>query len=219
MPRSSDSPPLYVAGPSAPIPLETIRKHDEEMQVPTAAPTPRPARSDPELRKFAFFFAIFVCCAIIGGCTYALAHGIQRRIANSRAAVDSAGREYWIEAARTKVYDACYLGSEGYSTPTNAYKACAKTSELKITGVTCDASVLWTSEDRYPTVCLEAMAEIYKEDMFRSARSEHLEPLGWLVLIIMAGPVGGLIAYSIFRCIVDGCRDKKASKAHNTSAA
>lgn len=206
MSQSSDGPPLYVARPSPPIPLKTIKKHDEEMQVTTVAPTPRPDHPDHKLRKYAIFFAIFVGCAIIAGCTYAIVYDIQQRNANSRAAMDSAGHKYWIEAARTKVYDACYLGSKGYNDPTDAYKACAKTAEVNITGVICNANLLWNQEDRYPTACLEAVAEIYKEDMFRRAKRENLEPLSWLALIVFGGPVGGFTAYGIFWGIVGGCR-------------
>ncbi|KFZ19689.1 hypothetical protein V502_03500 [Pseudogymnoascus sp. VKM F-4520 (FW-2644)] len=198
MSRSSDRPPPYVAGPSAPIPLENIRKHDEENQIPTGAPTPPPARPGRKLHNFSIFFSILVGCAIIAGGTYALVHDIQRGIANSRAAVDSAGRKHWIEAARTKVYDACYFGCNGCSDPSDSYKACAKTAQVNITGVTCDASVLWNTEDRYPLACLEAVAEIYKEDLFRSAKRKHLESLFFIALILMAGFVGAAITDGIF---------------------
>ncbi|OBT98263.1 hypothetical protein VE01_03116 [Pseudogymnoascus verrucosus] len=72
---------------------------------------------------------------------------VQRGITNAGGPVNPGDRERWVEAARTKVYDACYNGCD--ASPSCASEACAKTAALNVTGVVCDANLLWDQRDRH----------------------------------------------------------------------
>ncbi|KFY22679.1 hypothetical protein V493_06414 [Pseudogymnoascus sp. VKM F-4281 (FW-2241)] len=199
--QPNDRHSLYVAGLTPLIPLENIRQQDERIKIPAGARTTHRARPDRGLKKLSIFLAILIGCAITAGTTYALARDIQRGIANSSGAV----------------YDACYYGCNGCKNPRYDYVACAKTAEVNITGVICDGNIMWNWKDRYPVACLEAMADIYKRSMFRNAKREHLQRLAILVLIVLAGIVGGAITQGVFWYWVKAHRKKKAIKARQKS--
>jgi hypothetical protein len=220
-PGPSDRYSLYMSGPNPSIPLDSIRKQDEEIQIPTSSPTPRRVRARPDhnLKILSILLAILIGCAITGGSTYALARDVQRSIANSRRAVDSGDYKHWMHIARTKVYDACYYGCRNCNNPNYAYDACAKTAEVNITGAICDGNVMWNWKDRYPIPCLEAMGEICKKDVFNSARRNHLKNLGFIVLTVLAGIVSGAFTYGIFWCWVSQHRKHRAARAHQRSNA
>ncbi|OBT80216.1 hypothetical protein VF21_00691 [Pseudogymnoascus sp. 05NY08] len=218
-PGPGDRYSLYVSGPTPSIPLDSIRKQDEEIQIPTISRTPRRARPDRNLKILSILLAILVGCAITGGSTYALARHVQHSTTNSRNATDSGDYKHWMHIARTKVYDACYYGCTNCDNPNYAYDACAKTTEVNITGIICDGNVMWNWKDRYPIPCLEAMGEICKKDMFNSARRNHLNFWGFIVLTVLAGIIGGAFAYGIFWCWVFQHRKHRAAKAHQRSTA
>ncbi|KFY71183.1 hypothetical protein V499_08629 [Pseudogymnoascus sp. VKM F-103] len=198
------------------IPLTNIGKKDEETQVPTESPAIRQARRERRLEIFSILFAVFVGCAIIGGTTCALALGVQPGITNAGGPVNPGDRARWVETARTKVYDACYNGCD--ASPSCASEACAKTAALNVTGVVCDANLLWDQRDRYPVPCLEAVAEIYKREAFGTERQEHLNLLILMILIVPGGALCGLLACRIFPCSVDERRHKKLEKARQNLA-
>lgn len=92
--RLSDINSLYVAEPTPAIPLDNIRKQDEEIQMPAGPQTSQQANPGCRLRMFAIMLAILVGCAITGWTTYALVRDIQRDIAIYARAVESRDRNY-----------------------------------------------------------------------------------------------------------------------------
>ncbi|KFZ10685.1 hypothetical protein V501_05080 [Pseudogymnoascus sp. VKM F-4519 (FW-2642)] len=199
------------------IPLTKIEKQDEETQVPTESPATRQARRERRLNIFSILLAVLIACAITGGTTYALADRVKREIANDRGPENSGDRARWMLAARTKVYHACYNGCD--ASPSCTSEACAKTAALNVTGVVCDANVLWDQRDRYPAPCLEAVAEMRKREAFGAERKEHLNFLSMMIFIVPGGTIGGLLAYGIFWCWVDEHRHRKLEKARQSLAA
>ncbi|KFY25717.1 hypothetical protein V491_01626 [Pseudogymnoascus sp. VKM F-3775] len=136
---------------------------------------------------FAIILAILVGCAITGWTTYALVRDIQRDIAIYAHVVESRDGNYWMQVARTKVYGACYHGCTDCDMASYTSNACAKTAEVNITGVICDGNIMWNWKDRYPVACLEAAGEIYKTDMLKIPKRNHMKRLGFLVLTVLAG--------------------------------
>ena len=216
-PRPSDRNSLYVTEPAPAIPLGNIRKQDEEIQLPTRSPTPSQAHPGCRLRMFAIILAILVGCAITGWTTYALVRDIQRDIAIYAHVVESRDGNYWMQVARTKVYGACYHGCTDCDMASYTSNACAKTAEVNITGVICDGNIMWNWKDRYPVACLEAAGEIYKTDMLKIPKRNHMKRLGFLVLTVLAGIVGGFMTYGILSCCIDDHRKKKTQNEDQRS--
>lgn len=209
---------LYVAGPTPAIPLQDIRKQDEESQAPARSQTPRRACSNCILRIFATILVILVGCAITGSSTYALARDVQQKIAKYRENINTVYREQWIQLARLK-YDVCYDGCKDCDEPSYTYKACAETANIKVAGVICDANVMRNWEDRYPTACLEGLAAIYKRNALKRVKRDYRAAFILVVLNVIAGICGGALAYSIFWCCVDGFRSKSTLQTNERNSA
>lgn len=66
-------------------------------------------------------------------------------------------------------------------------------------------------KDRYPVACLEAVWEIYRKDMLKISKHNHMKRLGLLVLTILAGIVGGFMTNDILLCCIP--EEKGAKRA------
>ncbi|KAL5352804.1 hypothetical protein ACLOAV_002752 [Pseudogymnoascus australis] len=186
MSASNNRHSLYVAGPTPAIPLQDIRKQDEESQAPARSQTTRRARTNLILRIFATILAILIGCAITGASTYAIARGVQQRVAEYRDTQNTENRGQWIELARLK-YDVCYDRCKDCDEPSYTHKACAETAKIEVTGVICDANVMRNWEDRYPTACLEALAAIYKRNDIKRVEGFYSALFLFVIFTVLAG--------------------------------
>ncbi|KFY68000.1 hypothetical protein V496_01316 [Pseudogymnoascus sp. VKM F-4515 (FW-2607)] len=209
---------LYVAGPTPAIPLQDIRKQNEESQAPARSQTTRRARTNLILRIFATILAILVGCAITGSSTYAIARGVQQRVAEYRDTQNTENRGQWIELARLK-YDVCYDGCRDCDEPSYTHKACAETAKIEVAGVICDANVMRNWEERYPTACLEALAAIYKRNDIKREESRCSALFLFVIFTVLAGICGGALAHSVFWCCVDRFRSKSNLQANQRNSA
>lgn len=209
---------LYVAGPTPAIPLQDIRKQDEESQAPARSQTHRRACSNCILRIFATILVILVGCAITGSSIYAIARNVEQKTAKYRDTQNTENRGKWIQLARLK-YDVCYDGCKDCDEPSYTYKACAETAKIKVSGVICDANVMRDWEDRYPTVCLESLAAIYKRNDIKREKRVDSFMFVFVIFNILAGICGGALAYGIFWCCVDGFRSKSTLQMNERNSA
>jgi hypothetical protein len=109
--------------------------------------------STPKSVVFGFMIGIF---SAIGWILYV------NHLLNTAQVPQSA--EHWIQIARNKAYGLCYDGCYDCIDVDSIEKACHMTTKVTVSGVTCDASKIWTWVNRYPIECLEAVGEIYKAD-------------------------------------------------------
>jgi hypothetical protein len=69
-----------------------------------------------------------------------------------------------LRLARTDGYGACYNGCNDCSDINWSYNRCQLTAQAIVPGVNCSGWLMWNWLDRYPTVCLQALGEIYKAE-------------------------------------------------------
>jgi hypothetical protein len=54
---------------------------------------------------------------------------------------------------------------------------------------------MWNWEDRYPTICLEALGEIYKAEALVKLKKSYRNQLALIILTVLAGLVGAWVMY------------------------
>ncbi|KFY11405.1 hypothetical protein V492_04486 [Pseudogymnoascus sp. VKM F-4246] len=201
MPQPSNGlPPMYVAMPNCEIPLDNFKHQDEEAQVIPEDPSLPPCKIS-WTSTISAILAFLIGCAIIAGCIYPLSQSIQHNIEEKYAGMIQYPRQY-ISMAQTQAYDVCYSGCEFCESAKYAQRACARTAEVNVPGVVCDANKLRDAENRYPTVCLEAVAEGYKKDLFRKARRDYEAEFAFIILIVPFGIFVGGITYGLLNCCI-----------------
>jgi hypothetical protein len=167
----------------------------EEAAEPDAPSLPQIVERKPQLYLdfflaiAAFPLAIIVGCAIVAGSTYCLVHGIQVQAADAAVYNDP---NNWLQEARAKIYDPCYLGCDDCSDPAFAYNACEKTLEVNGgPGVVCHGNLIWNWEDRYPVACLLAIGETIKGESLEYTISGHKNMYMLIPVIVICGILGG----------------------------
>ncbi|OIW32018.1 hypothetical protein CONLIGDRAFT_629712 [Coniochaeta ligniaria NRRL 30616] len=184
--------------------------------VPAAAgessnnPPPPPSRS--KLHKLAGPLSLLLGAGITASTTYALVARVQHLIAT--AAVDSDPKT-WISAARTQVYDPCYLGcANDCDDPNYAWNACQRTVQLVADGGSCDANRMWNWAERYPQSCLAAAGDVLRAEALERLKQSYRNQLAIIILTILGGLVGGSIVYCLVRSWAEK-RDKAAVLARS----
>ena len=136
--------------------------------------------------------AFLVGSAITAGTTYAVVRSVQHAIATAQVSSDP---QVWINAAKTRAYNACYNGCDDCDDVDFAYNACAKTASVTVPGIVCNASSMWNWAEKYPQECLRALGEIYRAEALRHAKQHARNRLALIILTVAAGLVGGIITY------------------------
>ncbi|KAK6540467.1 hypothetical protein TWF694_009261 [Orbilia ellipsospora] len=155
-----------------------------------------PELREPGPHKLAWPVAILTGCGITAGTTYALVRWVQHLIAT---AVVSSDPNYWMEEARTKAYDACYLGCNDCNDPSWAYNACTMTAKAVVAGITCDGNQMWNWQDRYPVPCLQAVGEFYKTSALKSLKQSYRNRLAIIILTVLAGVLGAAFVLILWK--------------------
>lgn len=204
--------PAYSANPELPKPA-----HISSASPPIHPSNPAPfidASNNPLLQSspskrlcLAKHIAFVIGAAITAGTTYALVKRVQNLLANSYVDPSPAT---WSSAARTQVYDRCYLGCpDDCSNPRYAFNACQRTVSLP---GNCDANKMWNWAERYPEACLAAMGDVLRDRALEGLRQSYRNQLAIIILTVLGGVVGGVIAYRLMKqCVVK--RDLKAAQA------
>ncbi|KAK3332625.1 hypothetical protein B0T19DRAFT_398376 [Cercophora scortea] len=203
----------------------TTRHHNTEsnpiphqhLPQPYSAPSTTSSSSSskkghPFLARLAIPIALLVGGGITGGTTYALVARVQHLIAT--ATVDGA-LTTWRAEARSQVYDACYLGCTDCSDPSYAYNACQRTAQL---GAACDGTKMWNWADRYPDSCLDAMGQILMGDRLNAVKQGYRNQLAIIILTVLGGVVGGIIAYMLWRRMTTTKAQRHHSKRKKSSS-
>ncbi|KAM7197562.1 hypothetical protein V8F33_005528 [Rhypophila sp. PSN 637] len=169
------------------------------------------------LPKFALPAALLVGLGIAGGATYAVVAWVKSLQDN--ASIDG-NMARWKAEAREKVYNACYLGCQNDCTDPNfAYDACAKTAQVKVKGINCDANGMWNwrGEDKYPDKCLEAVGRLLQGDELENVKNSYKSRLGLIALTIIAGIVAGVAVFFLWRRFTMSKQARAAAKVGRSS--
>jgi hypothetical protein len=149
--------------------------------------------------------ALLIGAGITASTTYALVKHVQHLLAN--ASVDSSPAT-WSSAARTQVYDPCYLGcASDCADPKYAWKACQRTVNLP---GNCDSNKIWNWADRYPDSCLSAMGDVLRAEALTRLKQSYRNQLAVVILTVLAGVIGGSVTYCLVRNWAKK-RDKQAA--------
>ena len=204
--------PAYSASlePPKPAHLPHASTHDTASSpvpspsVPPNNPPSSPPRS--KLSRLALPLSLLIGAAITASTTYALAKRVQHLIAHASVDSDPAT---WSSAARTQVYDPCYLGcADDCSSPDYAWNACQRTASLG-PGWWCDANAMWNWAERYPPACLAAMGDVLRGEALKRLKQSYRNQLAVVILTVLAGAVGARVTYRLVR----GCAGKREGKA------
>ncbi|QDS72882.1 hypothetical protein FKW77_007560 [Venturia effusa] len=104
----------------------------------------------------------------------------------------------WRQDALELAYKACYDGCVDCVDEKYALDACTQTAKVNVTGVICNGNQIWNWHDRYPDVCLQAIAKTYKA----AAEEKMLKSHGWrafrislaLTFTLIVGGLSGWLA-------------------------
>lgn len=177
--------------------------------LPSSPKIPVP-RSPSRLFKLAILLALLVGAGITASTTYALVKRVQHLVAT--AAVDP-NPQTWMLAARTQVYDPCYLGCDDCKDPSYAWNACQRTVQLPINqAVICDGNRMWNWKERYPEHCLDAMGKVLQAEALERKKQSYRNQLAIIILTIFGGVVGAIGTYVLTKSWTTR-RDRKAAMA------
>jgi hypothetical protein len=165
------------------------------------------------LLTLTFPASIIAGCGITAGTTYALVRWVQHLIATAKVNGDPV---VWMQDARTKAYDACYYGCNDCSDPSWAYNACNMTSKAIVPGMTCDGNKMWNWVERYPLECLHAVGEFYKADALKRLKQSYRNRLAIIILTILAGVVGTIIVYMLWKKAATSLKEKARVARENS---
>ncbi|KAH7385136.1 hypothetical protein BKA64DRAFT_712257 [Cadophora sp. MPI-SDFR-AT-0126] len=115
----------------------------------------------------------------------------------------SSNEAHWIGRARSEAYDLCYDGCNDCLDVKSIESACRLTAVVEVSGVPCDASLLWTwgNDAKYPHECLVVIGDIFKNEELAWKRFWY-KPL-YLVALLVATGIGFLV-WTIALGILDG---------------
>ncbi|KAI0020956.1 hypothetical protein F4780DRAFT_778948 [Xylariomycetidae sp. FL0641] len=150
--------------------------------------------ADRTISRLALPLAILSGSAITAGSTFALAKHVTNAIANAKVSDDPVK---WMQMAKKKDYEPCYNGCTDCNDPSFAYRACMRTSEIhaKDDTVICDGRKLWNWAIRYPSECLAARGEFYREKALKDLKTDYKARWALIILTVIAGLVGAGLVY------------------------
>lgn len=171
----------------------------------------------PSLPRWGLPIALLVGISIAAGATYAVVAWVQRLQGNATVDPNIAK---WKTEAREKVYNACYFGCQNDSTdkgcadPSFAFDACQKTAQVNVPGVICDGNKMWNwrEEARFPDKCLEAVGKMLQGDALEDVKDSHKSKLGLIAVTIIAGILGGVAVFFLWRRFSRSKRARQAAK-------
>ncbi|KAK4109668.1 hypothetical protein N656DRAFT_782909 [Canariomyces notabilis] len=168
----------------------------------------------PFLHRLAIPIGFLVGAGITAGSTYALVARVQHQIENASVDNDPAK---WASAARKQAYDACYYGCIDCNDPSYAYNACQMTARAEVQGVLCDGTKMWNwaAKDRYPEQCLAAVGRILMGEQLERVKQSYRNQLGIIALTVLAGIVGGVLTYILWRRVTMSKVQREAARARN----
>lgn len=94
---------------------------------------------------------------------------------------------HWLDRARYEAYGICYNGCSDCLDVSSIEDACQMTARAQVPGVKCDATRMWLWTDRYPTECLEAVGDLFKDQELKRKRSKLRFLYTLLVLTLFSG--------------------------------
>ncbi|KAH6663236.1 hypothetical protein B0J14DRAFT_644937 [Halenospora varia] len=145
--------------------------------------------------------AILTGSALTTGLTYLPIKHVQHLLAH--ASVNSSP-SYWQHKARTEAYDGCYYGCLDIhcNDLDFAYNACRKTAlASNIAGVDCDGRSMWNWRDRYPSICLDALGGIYRNEAVKMKKIRIRNQFVLIILTIIAGLIAGVMVWKVWGCV------------------
>ncbi|KAI1640042.1 hypothetical protein F4809DRAFT_666225 [Biscogniauxia mediterranea] len=152
---------------------------------------------------FGILIAIIVGSGITAGTTYGLIKHITRLVSEGKVSSDP---QIWMQEAKTKDYDSCYLGCSDCKDPNFAYDACIRTSEIRLqnSNTICDGRKIWNWADRYPQECLQVRGEVYHLQALEDLKEGYRSKYAILVLTALAGIIGAWVTYRVWKRITAG---------------
>ncbi|KAI1484639.1 hypothetical protein F5X96DRAFT_663483 [Biscogniauxia mediterranea] len=158
--------------------------------------------------------AIIVGSGITAGTTYSLIKHITRLVSEAKVSSDP---QFWMQEAKTKDYDSCYLGCSDCKDPNFAYDACIRTSEIRLqsSNTICDGRKIWNWADRYPQECLQVRGEAYRLQALADIKEGYRGEYVILLLTVLAGIVGAWVTYRVWQIITAGNKKRAEEMQRN----
>ncbi|KAI5922585.1 hypothetical protein F4810DRAFT_720965 [Camillea tinctor] len=182
----------------------TIEVSDEDARPPLYSPCRLQRRKfhfDRYLSILGLLLSIIVGCGITAGTTYCLVKHVIRLISEAKVSSDP---QVWMQEAKTKDYDSCYLGCNNCRDPEFAYNACIRTSEIhpQNSSTICDGRKMWNWAERYPEECLMARGEFYRLQALDGLKKSYSGQYALIILTVFAGIMGAGTVHMIWSRII-----------------